>query len=144
MQLHYLPWFRVVTALFQHPLTLLGVLLCVVPVAAPAQSVTFAGALTTLPTSGINDPYGIAVDRAGDVFIVEGIDSQVVELPKTASGYGPQTTLPTSGLILFAVPSTSQFDHGGKHVQKWNEVQNDGRVDQKLISTPRSLINLAA
>ena len=63
------------------------------------QTVTFASAQTTLPTSGLYQPYGVAVDSAGDVFIAEPFNNnRVVELPKAATGYGPQTTLPTSGL----------------------------------------------
>ena len=42
--------------------------------------------------------YGLAVDSAGDVFIADTGNFRVVELPKTATGYGPQTTLPVSGL----------------------------------------------
>ena len=46
---------------------------------------------------------GVAVDSAGNVFITypgDGVPSYrlVVELPKTSTGYGPQTTLPISGL----------------------------------------------
>ncbi len=99
MQLHYLPRFRVVTALFfQQPLALFGgVLLCLVPVAASGQSVTFTGAQTTLPIS-VPLPFGVAVDNAGDVFVVNPAYHQtvggVVELPHTATGYGTQTTLP--------------------------------------------------
>ena len=44
------------------------------------------------------DPITVAVDSAGDVFIADPANDRVVELPKTATGYGSQTTLPFSGL----------------------------------------------
>ena len=59
---------------------------------ARAQSVTFAGAQTTVPTSGLNSPYGVAVDGAGDVFIADEDNSRVVEVP---AGGGAQTTVGT-------------------------------------------------
>ena len=43
-------------------------------------------------------PPGVAVDSAGDVFIADLFNNRVVELPKTATGYGSQATLPASGL----------------------------------------------
>src|SRR5450631_754688 len=57
---------------------------------AHAQSVTFAGAQTTVPASGLSYPYSVAVDGAGDVFIADTNNSRVVEVP--ASG-GAQTTV---------------------------------------------------
>ena len=57
------------------------------------------GSQITLPFSGLNNPNGIALDSAGDVFVANWAGSEnVVELPKTSTGYGPQTTLPFSGL----------------------------------------------
>ncbi len=99
MKLHPLPWFRVVNTIFPNPLALLGgVLLCFAPAIAPAQSVTFAGAQSVLPTTTTGQ-YGyavVAVDSAGDVFATGWGD--VLELPRTATGYGPQTVLPASDL----------------------------------------------
>ncbi len=43
-------------------------------------------------------PREVALDSAGDVFIVDTTNNRVVELPKTSTGYGQQTTLPFSGL----------------------------------------------
>ncbi len=40
----------------------------------------------------------IAVDSAGDVFITDAGNNRVLELPRTATGYGPQITLPFAGL----------------------------------------------
>jgi CSLREA domain-containing protein/uncharacterized repeat protein (TIGR02543 family) len=61
-------------------------------VSAPAyaQSVSFAGAQTTVPASGLNFPGGVAVDATGDVFIADHYNSRVVEVP---AGGGAQTTV---------------------------------------------------
>ncbi len=40
----------------------------------------------------------MAVDSSGDVILAEANSRQVVELPKTPDGYGPQITLPFTGL----------------------------------------------
>ena len=55
MKLHRLPVISAVSTLFQNPLTLLGgVLLLPFPDRSPrGQSVTFAGAVTTLPFTGL-------------------------------------------------------------------------------------------
>jgi len=60
--------------------------------AAPAyaQNVTFAGSQTTIPASGLYAPNGVAVDRAGDVFIADPWHSRVVEV---AANGGAQTTV---------------------------------------------------
>ena len=105
MKLPFLPRFSSPKTLFQYPLALVGgLLLSLVPTAAQAQSVTFAGAQTTLPfSSRLLFPAGVAVDSVGDVFVTHQTDvghgGLVVELPRTATGYGPQNTLPTSGLM---------------------------------------------
>src|SRR5277367_5059358 len=81
----------------RNPLVLLGgVLLYIAPAIASAQNVTFAGAQSNLPFNGLSSPTGLARDNAGDVFV--SYDTRVVELPRTAIGYGAQTTLPFSGL----------------------------------------------
>src|SRR5208283_447088 len=45
--------------------------------------VTPSGAQTTLPTSGLNIPAGLAVDAAGDVFIADNGQSQVYEINRS-------------------------------------------------------------
>jgi len=67
-------------------------------VAAPGKSVIFAGLQTTLPINGPIAPTGVAVDRAGDVFVSDAAEAsnRVVELQQTATGYGPQVNLATS------------------------------------------------
>ncbi len=71
--------------------------------AVEAQSVTFAGGQTIL-AGGVSNVFGgvpvngVAVDSTGNVFIADIVINSVVELPKTSTGYGAQTTLPFSGL----------------------------------------------
>ena len=48
------------------------------------------GVQITVPTSGLGNPYGVAVDGAGDVFIADQSNNRVVEVP---AGGGPQTTV---------------------------------------------------
>jgi hypothetical protein len=65
-----------------------------------AQSVTFDGAVTAVPFSGSGFFFrGLAIDSVGDVFITDESQGRVYELPRTEIGYGPQITLPFSGLI---------------------------------------------
>ncbi len=93
------PFFGLIPILFRLPLGLLGgVLSCTLPIAASAQSVTFAGVQTTLPFSSLNYPYDVAVDKLGNVYVADLNNNRIVELPKTAAGYGPQITLPFSGI----------------------------------------------
>ena len=91
-----------------------GVLLCLSPIAARGQSVSFAGWQSVLPNpssalAAPPQPQGIAVDSAGDVFVCESGDNIVVELLKTASGFEPPIILPfvglSSGTIGVAVDS---------------------------------------
>ncbi len=80
------PWFRVVTTIFQNPLALVaGFLLCLSPIAARGQSVIFVGAQHVLPTNGLNIALGVAVDRAGDVFIASSGNGLLLELRKTSA-----------------------------------------------------------
>ena len=111
MKLPLLPRFSSLKTFFQHPLALIGGLLfCVVPVGAQAQSVTFTGTQTTLPAS-VSDPLGVAVDNGGNVFITdETNDGRAVELPRTATGYGPQAILPASGQLDQGVAVDSAGD----------------------------------
>src|SRR5271156_3194901 len=98
MRANFLPAPSLASTFFHNPFILIaGALVWLSPLALSAQSVTFAGAQTTLPASGLDYPLGVAVDSAGDVFIASYLDNNegwaVVEL---ARGYGPQTILPAS------------------------------------------------
>jgi hypothetical protein len=71
-------------------------LLALSPAVLHAQSVAFISGQTTVPTSNIS-ATGVALDRAGDLFIVGPYGaSQVIEITPS----GVQTTVPTSGLFL--------------------------------------------
>ncbi len=48
----------------------------------------------TLPLTGLSEPYAVAVDAHGDVFVVDAGNDDVVELPAG----GAQVTLPFTGL----------------------------------------------
>src|SRR5450631_3100521 len=99
MKLQHSPLVRINPVCQFPPALLAALLLCILPAAAKGQSVTFTGAQLTLPASGLENPLSVAVDSAGDVFISEEAgnftSSAVVELPRTAGGYGPQVTIPT-------------------------------------------------
>ena len=51
------------------------------------------GVQTTVPASGLVNPYFVAVDGAGDVFIADANNNRVVEVP---AGGGAQITVPAS------------------------------------------------
>jgi large repetitive protein len=57
---------------------------------AHGQSVTFAGTQSTVLAGGFSQPWAVAVDRAGDIFIADPNNNRVVELP---AGGGAQTTV---------------------------------------------------
>jgi sugar lactone lactonase YvrE len=81
------------------PLTLMvpalaALLLAASPAALRAQSVSFADAQTTVPTTDLQNPYGVAVDAAGDVFIADMANVRVVKVTLA----GVQTTVPATGL----------------------------------------------
>ena len=59
-------------------------------------AIAFGPGVQTTVGSGLNGPYGVAVDGAGDVFIADTFNNRVVEVP---AGGGPQTTVGT-GLSL--------------------------------------------
>src|ERR1039458_3963770 len=63
------------------------------PVSAYPQSVTFAGVQTTVPASGLLQPFGVAVDGAGDVFIGDMGHDRVVEVPVGCMISACQTTV---------------------------------------------------
>ena len=72
--------------------------------AAPAQAVTYSQ--QTLPFTGLASSTSVAVDAAGDVFVVDAGNNRVVELPAG----GSQQTLPFTGL---ASPTSVAVDAAG-------------------------------
>jgi len=98
MNLNILPCFGSIPSLFRHPLALFGgVLFCLTPLVGHAQSVTFVGAETVLPTTGLDAATGVAVDSSGNVVISDFLNQRAVVLSKTPTGYS-QANLPTFGL----------------------------------------------
>jgi large repetitive protein len=65
------------------------------PAALWSQTVSFAGSQTTVAASALNQPTGVALDGAGNVFIADTQNSRVVKVP---AGGGAQTTIAVSGL----------------------------------------------
>jgi len=62
-----------------------------------AQSVNFAGVQTTVPVSGLTYPSGVAVDRAGNLFVSDSANNVVWENP---AGGGATITVSTAPLML--------------------------------------------
>ena len=60
------------------------------PASLYGQSVNFAGMQSTVSVNGLNEPFGVAVDATGDLFITDN-SGAVIKVP---AGGGPQTTLP--------------------------------------------------
>jgi YVTN family beta-propeller protein len=67
-----------------------------IPGIGQGPAIAFGPGAQTTVASGLSDPYGVAVDAAGDVFIADTENNRVVEVPV---GGGPQTTVGT-GLAL--------------------------------------------
>ena len=67
--------------------------------ASPAFAVP-SSSQVTLPFTGLLYPSGVAVDRRGDVFAGDDINSRVLELRR---GSASQVTLPVTGLSPGAV-----------------------------------------
>jgi sugar lactone lactonase YvrE len=60
------------------------------------------GAISTLPAptsgSGYQSPLGIAADAGGNIFVSDSLNNRVVKLPKSGTGYGTPSVVPTTGL----------------------------------------------
>jgi DNA-binding beta-propeller fold protein YncE len=75
--------------------------LIVVTVAVIAAGITGylyinAHRVPALPFTGLNRPWGVAVDTAGDVYVTDEVNNRVLKL---AAGSSNQTVLPFTGLF---------------------------------------------
>ena len=60
---------------------------------------------TVLPFTGLNQPCAVAVDTAGDLYVIDSGNNRVVKL---AAGSSTQTVLPFTGLVGPSVAVDSQ------------------------------------
>ena len=92
-----------------------------------------------VPFEGLNEADGLAVDSAGDVFAAafgpRGAD--VVELPKSAKGFGTQTTVPFGDLVDrygdLVTASGLAVDASGDVFMSWN---GDEGLDAGVTEVP--------
>lgn len=94
-----------------------GSLLCALPARLPAQTASFVNAQTSLGT-GFQQPTGLAVDSAGDLFVVDNTGSQVVKIDAKTGG---QTTIGSNllnptGVALDSVGDVFISDGGNNRV----------------------------
>lgn len=74
------------------------------------------GALITLPFSGLSSPAGIALDTAGNVYVSDKNNQQIVQLLATGTGYGAQVVFATglhTGNGLAVDPAGDVYSDGG-------------------------------
>src|ERR1700691_653009 len=72
-------------------LTCLLVLFLVLCAAAQCESAHFSGALGTLPIGGLTNPYGMAVDASGNVFVADNATNSITEL--TPGWFEPESPI---------------------------------------------------
>jgi hypothetical protein len=89
------------------------------------------GAPITLPITGLQAPYGIAVDEAGDVFVADTRKPGVVELP---AGAASQTTLP---FTFEAAPTAIAADSAGNvFVTDYDYYSNNPSFAGRVLELP--------
>lgn len=59
------------------------------------MKIAAGGGQSTVPTTGLSDPLGLALDGCGGLYIADGFNNRVVRVQETGGG---QTTLPATGL----------------------------------------------
>lgn len=74
-----------------------GVAVCPVARAGYLPTAHFTAGESTLPTSGLNFPQGVAVDNAGNLYVADVINNRVVKETLSGGTYS-QSTIPTSAL----------------------------------------------
>ena len=109
---------------------LLGLAVCTGAVAQTTAQ--FSGALSVIPTTGLNQPYGIAVDASGNLFVVDTYNDRVVKLTNSGGNY-TQSTFTTATTLntprAVAVDAQGNLfivDTGNQRVLKEVPSVNDG------------------
>ena len=87
----------------------LGVFFCST---AAAQTAHFRGAQSTVPTSGLNFPNGVAVDGSGNVYIADTDNNRVLKETLSAGGYTQSTVADAASGGLY-VPYAVAVDGSG-------------------------------
>jgi streptogramin lyase len=103
---------------------------------AGGAGVSFSGALTTLPFTGLSGPRGIGVDSSGDVFLYDVGNLRVLVLPRTGTGFGPQTTLLAGGLQPFTGSLAGLAVDSAGNVFITDSGNSDGLNDGQVIEIP--------
>jgi hypothetical protein len=100
--------------------------------------VSFAGSLTSLPFTGLFGPGGIGVGSTGNVFLYDVGNLRVLELPRSATGYGPQMTLLAGGLQPFDGSLAGLAVDSAEDVFITDSGNSDGLNDGQVVVIPRA------
>jgi streptogramin lyase len=114
---------------------------CGLSPAAKAQTAHFSGAQTTIPTSTLNYPYGVAVDSSGNIYLTNsGFGKVFKETPSeggyTESSIGSGLYFP-AGIAVDAAGNVYIADTGNNRVLK--ETLSRGTYAQTSISSGLSV-----
>ncbi len=67
-------------------------IMLLLPFTSVGQTISYAGMQTTLPVTGLVEPFGAAIDGAGNIYIIDATSSNVTEI----SANGTQSTINSS------------------------------------------------
>jgi len=113
------PWWRRQAIVIPAALLTVAVIAAAIVITSQRQEnsngpqITY-GPQVTLPFTGLSAPNGVAVDSAGNLYVADGLNGQVVKLP---AGSSAQVELPFTGLKASGVGGRgalflSCLDHG--------------------------------